>query len=118
MNENEQSMTCRKAIQPTSKLGRVVGPGQTQIVPVYRLSGVRRRGCMSLIQAFKWNVGTCWSNVKEREITENSNFASTNVDQRGGVVCSSNEIVVMTTERRNYIIQSRSVANQYGRSSG
>ena len=68
MNESEQSVTCRKAIKLTSKPGSVIDLGQVQIVPVDRLDDVRRRGCMSLIQALLWNVGTCWFNVKERGI--------------------------------------------------
>lgn len=68
MNESEQPMTCRKAIKQTSKLGSVIDLGQVQIVPVDRLDGVRCRGCMILIQALMWNVGTCWSNAKERGV--------------------------------------------------
>lgn len=59
MNESEQSMTCRKANQLRSKPDSVVDPGQAQTIPVYGLSGLRRRDCMILIQAFMWNVGTC-----------------------------------------------------------
>jgi hypothetical protein len=68
MNASEQSMTCRKANQPTSKPDSVVDPGQLQVLPVYGLKGVRRRGCMNLIQALVWNVGTCWLNAKGREV--------------------------------------------------
>ena len=68
MNASEQSMTCRKANQPSSKPDSVVDPGQTKTVPVYGLGGVRRRGCMNLIQALVWNVGTCWLNAKGREV--------------------------------------------------
>lgn len=91
MNESEQSMTYRKAIQPTSKPGGVVIPGQIQTVPVYGLDDVRYRGCMILIQAFMWNVGTYWFNVKGRGF-EFQGAASTNVNQRGGVTRSSDEI--------------------------
>ncbi len=91
MNESEQSMTYRKAIQLTSKPDGVVNPGQIQTVPVYGLGGVRCRGCMILIQALLWNVGTYWFNVKGRcyRITVT---ASTNENQRGGVARSSGEI--------------------------
>ena len=91
MNESEQSMTYRKAIQLTSKPGGVIIPGQTQTIPVYGLGGVRCRGCMILIQAFMWNVGTCWFNVKGRG-SECYRTANTNVNQRGGVIRSSEEI--------------------------
>ena len=64
MNESEQSMTCRKANQLTSKPGRVVAPGQIQTVPAYGLDGVRCRGCMILFQALVWNVGTYDSDAK------------------------------------------------------
>lgn len=89
MNESEQSMTCRKAVQPTSKPDSVVDPGQAQTKPVYGLSGVRRRGCMNLIQAFVWNVGTCWFNLNIKVI------------QRGGAIRSSDEAAVMAVERRD-----------------
>ena len=91
MNESEQLMTCRKAIQLTSKPDGVVSPGQIQTIPVYGLGDVRCRGCMILIQALLWNVGTYWFNVKGRGfgVTETT---STKVNQRGGVACSSDEI--------------------------
>jgi hypothetical protein len=98
MNESEQSMTCRKANQLTSKPDSVVGPGQVQTAPVYGLSGVRCRGCMSLSQALLWNVGTYWFNAKERGVTFCSDFASTNVNQRGGATRSSVEAAVMAVE--------------------
>lgn len=91
MNESEQSMTCRKAIQLTSKPDGVVNPGQIQTIPVYGLGGVRCRDCMILIQAFVWNVGTCWFNVKGRGFIFYGT-ASTKVNQRGGVTRSSDEV--------------------------
>jgi len=112
MNESEQLMTCRKAIQLTSKPGSVVDPGQIQTLPVYGLGGVRCRGCMILFQALVWNVGTCWSNVKERKFAQWSDLASTDVDQRGGATRSSDEITVMVVEQRGCVIQPRLVANQ------
>lgn len=112
MNESEQSMTCRKANQLTSKPGSVVDPGQVQTIPVYGLDGVRCRGCMSLSQALLWNVGTCWFNAKEREATLGSDFASTNVNQRGGAIRSSDETAVMAVERRGCVIQPRFITNQ------
>ena len=99
MNESEQSMTCRKAIQLSSKPGSVVGLGQIQTMPVYGLGGDRRRGCMILFQALMWNVGTYRFNVKERETVQYS-FASTNVNRRGGAIRSSVEASVMGVERR------------------
>jgi hypothetical protein len=90
MNESEQSMTCRKAIQLTSKPDGVVSPGQTQTLPVYGLSGVRCRGCMILIQAFMWNLGTYGYNVKGRGPID-YRTASTNVGHRGGVARSSDD---------------------------
>ncbi len=105
MNASEQLMTCRKAKQPTSKPDSVIDhPGQTQAEPVYGLSGVRRRGCMSLVQALMWNVGTCWLNVKGRGVATVSGFASSHVSQRGGATRSSDEGAVMG-ERRGCVIQ-------------
>lgn len=104
MNESEQSMTCRKAIQLTSKPDSVIDPGRAQIMPVYRLSDVRCRGCMSLIQALLWNVGTCWfsSDIQVRM----------DINQRGGVTRSSGEISVMEMERRGCVIQLILAVNQ------
>lgn len=113
MNESEQSMTCRKANQLTSKPGSVVDPGQIQTIPVYGLGGVWCRGCMSLIQALLWNVGTCRFNVKGREIAQlMSNFASTNVSRRDGAIRSSEEAAVMVVERRDCVTQPGLVVNQ------
>ncbi len=112
MNASEQSMTCRKAIQPTSKPDRVVDPGQTQTEPVYGLGGVRRRDCMNLVQALVWNVGTCWLNAKGREVAMSSSFASTDVSQRDGATRSSDEGAVMAVERRGCVIQPSAIANR------
>jgi len=111
MNESEQSMTCRKANQLTSKPDGVVNPRQIQTVPAYGLGGVRCRGCMSLIQALLWNVGTYWFNAKGREQTFRRLLASTNVNQRGGVARSSVETSVIGVERRGHVIQSVLVVN-------
>jgi hypothetical protein len=105
MNESEQSMTCRKANQLTSKPGSVVDLGQIQTLPVYGLSGVRCRGCMSLSQALLWNVGTCWFNAKERGGIQSNTAASTNVNQRGGATRSRDEVIVMMMEQRGCVIQ-------------
>jgi hypothetical protein len=113
MNESEQSMTCRKANQVTSKPDSVVDPGQIRTVPVYGPGGVRRRGCMSLIQALWRNVGTCRLNVKRREIAQNlSNFASIDVNRRDGAIRSSDEAAVMVAERRDCVIGPDLVVNQ------
>ena len=68
MNESEQSMTCRKANQLTSKPDSVVNLGQSQTLPVYGLGGVRRRGCMILFQALIWNVGTSSLMLRKEEL--------------------------------------------------
>ena len=112
MNESEQPMTCRKAIQQTSKPDSVVDPGQVQTIPVYGLSGVRCRGCMSLIQALLRNVGTYRFDTKGREAELLSGFASTNVNRRGGAIRSSDETAVTAVERRDCVIQPRLVVNQ------
>ena len=113
MNESEQLMTCRKANQLTSKPDSVIDPGQIQTLPVYGLGGVRRRDCMSLIQALWRNVGTCRLNVKRREVAGNlSNFASINVNRRDGAIRSSEEAAVMAVERRDCVIEPNLVVNQ------
>lgn len=64
---------------------------------VYRSSGDRCRGGVSLTQAFGWNVGTCRSHVKGKvqgtSIHENE---STNGEHRGGVACSNIEMCEST----------------------
>jgi hypothetical protein len=67
---------------------------------------------MILIQALVWNVGTYWFNAKERGVTLWSNFASTNVNQRGGATRSSDEAAVMDVEQRGCVIQPNLVVNQ------
>jgi len=42
-----------------------------------------------------------------------SNSASTDVNQRGGVTRSSDEVAVMAVERRGCVIQSRPTVNQF-----
>lgn len=116
MNESEQSMTCRKANQLTSKPGSVIDLGRIQTLPVYGLSGVRCRGCMSLSQALLWNVGTCWFNAKERGVIRLSDAASTNVNQRGGATRSSDEVTLMVMERRGCVIQPDWLPTSDGRS--
>ena len=112
MNESEQSMTCRKANQLTSKPDRVVNLGQIQTLPVYGLGGVRCRGCMSLNQALLWNVGTYWFNDKGRCVVQLNDAASTNVNQRGGATRNSDEVAVMAVERRGCVIQLSVTVNQ------
>ena len=104
-------MTCRKTNQLTSKPDSVVDPGQLQALPVYGLKGVRCRGYMILFQALRWNVGTCWLNAKGRGVTDMSDFASTDVSQRGGATRSSDEVAVIAMERRGCVIQPSAIAN-------
>jgi hypothetical protein len=59
-----------------------------------------------------WNVGTCWFNVKGREVAVLSDFASTNVNQRGGATRSSDKATVMVVEQRGCVIQPRLIVNQ------
>ena len=59
-----------------------------------------------------WDVGTCWLNVKGREVAVLSDFASTNVNQRDGVIRSSDEAAVIAVERRDYVIQPIFIVNQ------
>lgn len=83
-------MTCRKAIQISSKLGGVVSPGRVLMRSAYRLNGDRYRGGVNLIQAFVWNVGTCHPDVKRkarRKFIQKSE--SINAGYRDGLVRSS-----------------------------
>ncbi|MBI5967918.1 MAG: hypothetical protein HY882_08695 [Deltaproteobacteria bacterium] len=47
-----------------SKLRGYTVSGQVQMVPVYRLNGIRYGGGANLVQAFMYNVGTCRSDDK------------------------------------------------------
>jgi hypothetical protein len=47
-----------------SKPRGYVVSGQAQMIPAYRLGGIRYGGGVNLIQAFMCNVGTCRSDAK------------------------------------------------------
>jgi hypothetical protein len=47
-----------------SKLRGFTVSGQVQMIPAYRLNGIRYGGGANLIQAFMYNVGTCRSDDK------------------------------------------------------
>jgi len=86
-------MTRRKAIQPTSKPGSVVGPGRVQAIPVYGLDGVRCRGGVIPSQALVWNVGTCHPDAKEEIRTGSPRKEKrTDAGYRGGAARSSVEV--------------------------
>lgn len=93
-NGSEPLMTRRKANQPTSKPSSVVGSGQTQTIPVYGLSGVRRGGGVISFQALMGNVGTCRFDAKG-EIRRGSppKEKSTEAKHRGGAARSSGEAI-------------------------
>jgi hypothetical protein len=92
-NESEPLMTRRKAIQPTSKPGSVVGPGRAQAIPAYGLGGVRRRGGVIPTQALVWNVGTCHPDDKGEIRTGGPRKEkSTEAGYRGGAARSSVEV--------------------------
>jgi hypothetical protein len=81
-----------KRFSKTSKPGGVSIPGQAQRMPADCLSGVRHKGGVTLVQAFRWNVGTCRPDVKERAQTGTPRKgASTEAGHRGGVTRSSDE---------------------------
>jgi hypothetical protein len=91
-NESELLMTCRKAIQPTSKLGSVVDPGEALTEPVYGQRGVRHGGSVSLVQALVRNVGTWCVDVKgEARPGGPRECESTDATRRDGTACSSDE---------------------------
>lgn len=91
-NASELLMTRRKANQPTSKPGSVVGPGQVQTKPVYGLDGVRRRSSARLSQAPVRNVGTCRPDAKgEVRRGGPSKDQRTDAGHRGGAARSSDD---------------------------
>jgi hypothetical protein len=47
-----------------SKLRGYTVSGLVQMIPAYRLNGIRYGGGANLIQAFMYNVGTCRSDDK------------------------------------------------------
>ena len=81
-----------KRSSKTSKPGGVSIPGQAQRMPADCLSGVRHEGGVSLVQAFRWNVGTRRPDVKERAQTGGPRKgASTDAGHGDGVTHSSGE---------------------------
>lgn len=76
----------------TSKPGGVEVPGSAQKMPADCLGGVRHEGGASLVQAFRWNVGTCRPDAKGRaQAGGPCEGASTDAGHRGGVTRSSEE---------------------------
>lgn len=63
-NESEPSMRRRKGIDVIETRLRIYAWDKAQKRPAYGLSGGRRRGGASLVQALVWNVGTERSDVK------------------------------------------------------
>lgn len=112
-----RSMTRREAINQTSKPSGVVGSGQVQKLPVYCLNGVRRRGGVSLIQAFMWNVGTCRFAAKGRiQVGSTDENASTDTKHRGGAICSSDETYESTWSKGVALYGRTRVSTHLGRS--
>jgi hypothetical protein len=63
---NEPLKKCRKR-RDVVKTGRVsLAQDKFRGRPVYRLNGGRHRGGVNLIQAFVWNVGTCYPMRREK----------------------------------------------------
>ena len=60
---------------------------------------------MTLAQAFRWNVGTCFSMQREKLKRTTRKSVSTEARSRGGVARSSEEDPVIGSERRRDIVQ-------------
>ena len=92
----------------TSKLGAYWTPGLVQEKPVYCLDGVRHKGSANLIQALVWNVGTYCMMPRENPISGGpTKGESIDAYSRGGPSRSSDEILVMSMERRGWASSQR-----------
>lgn len=60
----------------------------------------RYEGGMISIQALTWNVGTCRCNDKGKSQMDKTIRMNTNVQHRGGIFRSSDEVFVTNMERR------------------
>ena len=94
--------------------GSPVALGEICEVPDDCAGGNRYIGGMTLIQASRWNVGTCYFDVKGTYQVERSTSANTDARCRGGAARSSVEASVMDVERRGGVIQWVDSANLVG----
>ena len=66
MSESEQPMMRRERLTTMSKpRGTPFRRDKSRGSLVTDLDGIRRIGCMNLVQASYWNVGTCWWMLRE-----------------------------------------------------
>jgi hypothetical protein len=109
-------MTCRKAIQPTSKPGSVVDPGEVLTEPVYGQHGVRHGGSVSLVQALVRNVGTWCVDVKGEARTGGPwEGKSTDATHRDGTARSSDKVSETTWSEGAVSLSQSQWPTGYGR---
>ena len=108
-NVNHRSSV--ESSQMTSKLRSDVASGSVWRKPVYWPDGVRHRGGVILVWALALNCGNLRWRCKGKGASVKSEAESTEAPSRGGVICSSDESLVMRLERRDHVIQSNVKVN-------
>jgi len=93
-----------ESTQTTSKLKSDVASGSVRREPVYWPDGVRHRGGVILVRALTLNCGNLRWRCQGKGTSVKSKADSTEAPSRGGVICSSDEGLVMRLERRDHVI--------------
>jgi hypothetical protein len=106
-NVNEPLMKCRKRRNDVKigrqslardKIGSYLNCG---------LVGIRHKDGVNSMQASKWNLGTCRSDVKREAQEPKLKCESIDAEHRGGAGRSSDEGSVMELEQRTCVTLSR-----------
>ena len=112
MSENNPLMRCRNQDSNVETRVRVDPRDEFKRKPVYCLNGVRHRGGMNLIQAYIWNVRTCFFlMIREKLKWIQHKSQSTKAENGGGWIRSSDEAPVMGVERREETVQLNKLNN-------
>ena len=100
-----------ESAEMTSKLRIYVASGAVWREPVYWPDGVRHRGGVILVWALALNCGNLRWRCKGKGTSVRSEAENTEAPSRDGVICSSEESLVMRQERRDHVIQSNVKVN-------
>ena len=100
-----------ESVEMTSKLRRDVASGLVWREPVYWPDGVRHRGGVILVWALAMNCGNLRWRCKGKGTSVRNEAENTEAPSRDGVICSSEESLVMRLERRDHVIQSNGKVN-------
>jgi hypothetical protein len=107
-----------KKVNEISKPGGESGLGQGKGKPAYCLFDIRHRGGANLVRAEAWNCGNLSLSCKGKRVKQRTcKLESTDGQHRGRAICSSNEVLVTSMERRDCVIQFFKLANSNERMS-